>query len=60
MIETQTGWGIEMNMSNKFLVIDNQTGMIVGRFSTRKRASNKVDRLDNEYGGYRFHVKEVE
>ena len=33
---------------------------IVGTYSTRMRARNKADKLDNEYGAYRYSVKAVE
>jgi len=33
---------------------------VVGTYSTRMRASNKADKLDNEYGAYRYSVKAVE
>jgi len=32
---------------------------VVGTYSTRMRASNKADKLDNEYGAYRYSVKAV-
>ena len=33
---------------------------VVGTFSTRSRARNKADKLDNEYGAYRYSVKSIE
>ena len=33
---------------------------VVGTYSTRMRASNKADKLDCEYGAYRYSVKAVE
>ena len=33
---------------------------VVGTYSTRMRARNKADKLDNEYGAYRYSVKAVE
>ncbi len=33
---------------------------VVGTYSTRTRARNKADKLDNEYGAYRYSVKAVE
>ena len=35
-----------------FCVINRTTQRIEGRYSTVKRARSKVDRVDNEYGGY--------
>jgi hypothetical protein len=41
-----------------FIIIDKQTGQQVGRsYSTRVSASRRVDRLDNEYGAYRYYVQ---
>ena len=40
-------------------VIDNQTGLPMGKPMARKAASRKVDSLDNEYGAYRYSVREV-
>tara|TARA_R100001509_G_scaffold18072_1_gene9053 strand:- start:490 stop:678 length:189 start_codon:yes stop_codon:yes gene_type:complete len=33
---------------------------VVGTYSTRMRARNKADKLDNEYGAYKYSVKAVE
>ena len=33
---------------------------VVGTYSTRTRARNKADKLDNEYGAYRYSVKPIE
>ena len=44
----------------KYAVIDRRTGKTMGIYSTRRRASRKVDKLDNEYGGYRYIYKQVE
>ena len=33
---------------------------VVGTYSTRTRARNKADKLDNEYGAYRYSVKSIE
>ena len=33
---------------------------VVGTYSTRSRARNKADKLDCEYGAYRYSVKAVE
>ncbi len=42
-----------------YQIIDRQTGAIVGTAKTRQTATRKRDRLDNEYGAYRYYVKEV-
>ena len=33
---------------------------VIGEYVSRMRASNKANKLDNEYGGYRHSVKRVE
>lgn len=43
-----------------YMIIDGKTGDKVGTYSSVKRARNKRDKLDNKYGGYRYHIKEVE
>ncbi len=35
-------------------VVDTQTGKVVGTVKSLKAASRKVDKLDNEYGAYRY------
>jgi hypothetical protein len=43
-----------------FEVVDSKTGKVVGKpYSSRSRARARVDKLDNEYGGYRFKVRRV-
>ncbi len=45
----------------KYEVIDRQTGSRVGGLlKSRKTSTSKVDRLDNNYGGYRYFKREVE
>lgn len=39
-----------------YKVIDRKDGTVMGTYSTLKRALNKKDKLDNEYGGYRYGV----
>lgn len=41
-------------------VIDRHTGYVMGVYSTLKRAIRKVDKLDNEYGGYRYYHRRIE
>ena len=53
---TGPGW-VEVT---EFHVIDSKNGDIIGKYKTRKRASQKVDRMDIEYGAYRYYVKPVE
>lgn len=42
-----------------YQVIDNKTKQIVGEYKSRKRASNRADKLDLEYGAYRYIVKPI-
>lgn len=42
-----------------YQIIDKQTGRIVGTYNNRIRARTRRDRLDNEYGAYRYIVKAV-
>lgn len=44
----------------EYQVIDQQTKYIIGTYSTSKRATNKADKLDLIYGGYRYMVKRIE
>jgi hypothetical protein len=44
----------------RYILINSRTNETKGNFSTIKRARNKRDKLDNEYGGYIHHIKEVE
>ncbi len=50
---------MKSNMT-KYQVIDARTGNIMGVYINRTMARRKVDRLDNEYGGYRYFIKEVD
>lgn len=47
-------------MKEVYQVIDRITGKIVGTYNNRRSAQNKRDKLDNQYGGYRYYVKAVE
>jgi hypothetical protein len=41
----------------KYAVIDGRTGQQVGGdYTSRDRARNRADKLDNAYGGYRYSV----
>ena len=42
------------NLDIKWRVTDQKTGDVVGTYKTRAGATRAVDRLDNEYGGYRY------
>ena len=46
----------------KYHIFDRKTGDRVNRteYSSRSTANRVVDRLDNEYGGYRYYAKPVE
>lgn len=43
--------------TEKWLVYDRQTGRTIGTYSSMVRAANKVDKLDNAYGSYRYGFK---
>lgn len=38
---------------------DSKTGKIVGTAKTRAAANRRVDKLDNAYGGYRYHAHAI-
>ncbi len=40
-------------------IIDSQTGLRIGVYSTLQRARNKADKLDNDYGAYRYRAREL-
>jgi hypothetical protein len=45
----------------KYIVVDRKTGEQVGKpYSNKNRARSRVDKLDNDYGAYRYAVKEIE
>ena len=41
-----------------YSVVDKQTGLVVRKYKTRQGARRAADRLDNEYGAYRYVVRE--
>lgn len=46
--------------SAKYEIVDTKTGKVVGKpYNSRSRARARVDRLDNEYGAYRYRVRQV-
>lgn len=41
-------------------IVDKKTGLVVGKpYSSRQRARTRADKLDNEYGAYRYYVRSV-
>ena len=47
-------------MPKHYIIIDRITGQQVGgTYQSLRRASRRVDRLDNEYGAYRYSVRPV-
>lgn len=45
----------------KYAVIDRQTGQQVGKpYTSKNRARGRVDKLDNEYGAYRYTIRVIE
>lgn len=44
----------------KYHVVDRQTGKAIGGiYKDRVKARRMADRLDNEYGAYRYYVRSV-
>ena len=52
----------EKESTPKYHVYDRQTGERANKteYKSRAGARRAVDKLDNEYGGYRYHVKPAE
>lgn len=45
----------------KYIVIDRKNGEQVGKpYLSKNRARSRVDKLDSEYGSYRYSVKQIE
>lgn len=44
----------------KYQVIDRHTKKIMGTYQDVKRARRRADKLDLEYGAYRYGVEKVE
>lgn len=42
-----------------YAVVNDKTGLIVGTYSTIRRARIAVDRMDSAHGGYNFSVRVV-
>lgn len=41
-----------------YIIVDKHTGHQVGKeYTSRSRASHRVDKLDNAYGAYRYSVR---
>lgn len=47
------------NSPREYQVVDGKTGQVLSTHAKRVHASRKVDRLDNAYGAYRYHVRAV-
>lgn len=47
------------NTNVKYQIVDARTGQVVKEFSNKKRAWNKADKMDQEYGAVRYIVKTV-
>lgn len=43
----------------KFEVRENGTKKLMGVYSSRNMAVRKMDKLDNVYGSYHYHIVEV-
>jgi len=43
-----------------YIIIDKQTGNVISKiYKNFLRARHRADRLDNEYGAYRYIVKKI-
>ena len=44
----------------KYAVIDRQTGLQVGKdYTSKNRARSRADKLDLQYGAYRYSVRTI-
>jgi hypothetical protein len=43
----------------KYQVVDRKTNKVVGTYSSKVRARSKADKLDLEYGAYRYSTRIV-
>ncbi len=61
---SQPLFNVRADIEGPFVIIDRQTGERVGQpyqgKHARKRARTRMDKLDNEYGGYRYQVKSLD
>jgi len=58
MKNTNTINGQDMNNETRIYgVFDTKTQMIVAQYDSRKKASRRADKLDDNYGAYRYIVK---
>ncbi len=57
-------FNVRADVEGPFVIIDRQTGERVGQpyqgKHARKRARTRMDKLDNEYGAYRYQVKSLD
>jgi hypothetical protein len=48
------------NVRVKYVIVDRHTKLRVGKpYLNRARARARADRLDLEYGAYRYHVESI-
>lgn len=47
-------------MDMTYAIIDTRTGGVVGMYLSSKRARNRADKLDFEYGAIRYRVVRVD
>ncbi|MCZ4315141.1 hypothetical protein O4H66_17175 [Comamonadaceae bacterium G21597-S1] len=45
--------------THRIQVIDRQSGEVVGQYQSKRRARNRRDALDLQYGAVRYMVREV-
>ena len=47
-------------VNKEFKVVDTHTSSVVSYHLTRSIANRKADRLNNQYGAYRYYVKRTQ
>lgn len=44
-----------------YVIVDGQTGKVISKpYESRRRATTRADKLDNEYGAYRYKVRMID
>lgn len=49
----------KQTQTEKYQVVDGQTGYIVGTYTNRKRARAKRDKMDLIYGAVRYRIETI-
>jgi hypothetical protein len=48
---------VEPAAAVRYQIVDRQTGQVVKEFNNKTRARNTRDKMDNDYGAYRYLVR---